>query len=178
MPVTEPEVGGYHHESYAVGRADDGDRSGDLDPSVVLELVKRCGADHVAQLLYRESGLLALSRGLSGDMQTLLSSDTADSRFAITYFCQNVAAAIGALAAKAGGVEALVFTGGIGEQSAEIRTRICASLAFLDIHLAPMANAGNEQLIHATGSKPVLRIQVDEEFEIAVLTGAALNRSA
>ena len=153
-------------------------RSGDLDPSVVLELVKRCGADHVAQLLYRESGLLALSRGLSGDMQTLLSSDTADSRFAIAYFCQNVAAAIGALAAKAGGVEALVFTGGIGEQSAEIRTRICASLAFLDIHLAPLANAGNEQLIHATGSKPVLRIQVDEEFEIAVLTGAALNRSA
>ena len=150
-------------------------RSGDLDPSVVLELVKRHGADHVAHLLYRESGLLALSGGLSGDMQTLLSSDTADSRFAIAYFCQNVAAAIGSLAAKAGGVEALVFTGGIGEQSAEIRARICEPLAFLDLHLSPEANAGNKQFIHAAESKPVLRVQVDEEFEISKLTGAILN---
>lgn len=149
-------------------------RSGDLDPGVVLELVKRHGLDHAAQLLSRESGLLALSRGLSGDMQTLLSSDTADSHFAVAYFCRSVAAAIGALAAKAGGVEALVFTGGIGEHSPEVRAGICAPLAFLGIGLSSEANNGNKQFINATGCKPVLKIKVDEEFEIARLT-AALN---
>ena len=149
-------------------------RSGDLDPAVVLELVKRHGLDHAAQLLSHESGLLALSRGLSGDMQTLLSSDTANSSFAVAYFCRSVAAAIGALAAKAGGVEALVFTGGIGEHSPEVRAGICAPLAFLGIRLSSEANNGNKQFINATGCKPVMKIKVDEEFEIARLT-AALN---
>ncbi len=150
-------------------------RSGDLDPGVVLELVKRHGVDDAAHLLYRKSGLLELSRGLSGDMQTLLSSDTANSRFAVAYFCRSVAAAIGGLAAKAGGVEALVFTGGIGEHSPEIRSGICAPLAFLGIRLSSEANHGNKQSINLIDCKPVMRMKVDEEFEIARLTGAVLE---
>ena len=150
-------------------------RSGDLDPGVVLELVKRHGLDNAARLLYRESGLIALSHGLSGDMQTLLGNDTADSQFAVAYFCRNVAAAIGALAAKAGGVEALVFTGGIGEHSPEIRAGICVPLAFLGIRLSSEANNENKQSINVAECKPVIRIKVDEEFEIAKLTRAVLN---
>ena len=150
-------------------------RSGDLDPGVVLELVKRHGVDDAARLLYRKSGLLELSRGMSGDMQTLLTCDTPDSRFAIAYFCRSVAAAIGALAAKAGGVDALVFTGGIGEHSPQVRAGICAPLAFLGIRLSSEANNGNKQSINATECKPVMRIKVDEESEIATLTEAVLN---
>jgi len=150
-------------------------RSGDLDPGVVLELVKRHGVDDTAQLLYRKSGLLELSRGLSADMQTLLERDTADSRFAVAYFCRSVAAAIGALAAKAGGVEALVFTGGIGEHSPAVRAGICAPLAFLGFRLGAEANIKNKQSLHITEGKPVLRIRVDEEFEIARLTGTLLK---
>ena len=150
-------------------------RSGELDPGVVLELVKRYGLNEATEMLYRKSGLLALSHGLSGDMQTLLSSDTQDSRFAVAYFCRSVAGAIGALAAKAGGVDALVFTGGIGEHSPQVRAGICATLDFLGIHLSIEANAGNALFIHARDGKPLLRIEVDEENEIAALTEAALN---
>lgn len=150
-------------------------RSGDLDPGVVLELVKQHGVEVTAQLLYRKSGLLKLSRGLSADMQTLLARDSADSRFAVAYFCRSVAAGIGALAAKAAGVEALVFTGGIGAHSPQVRAAVCAPLAFLGIRLAAEANNATEQSLHAHESKPVLRIQVDEEREIAALTEAVVN---
>ena len=150
-------------------------RSGDLDPGVVLELVKQHGVEVTAQLLYRKSGLLKLSRGLSADMQTLLARDSADSRFAVAYFCRSVAAGIGALAAKAAGVEALVFTGGIGAHSPQVRAAVCAPLAFLGLRLSAEATNGTEQFLHANASKPVLRIQVDEEREIAALTEAILN---
>lgn len=150
-------------------------RSGDLDPGAVLEIVKRLGVDNAAHMLYSKSGLVALSRGLSGGMQTLLKHNTADSRFAVAYFCRSVSAAIGALAAKAGGVEALVFTGGIGEHSPEVRASICAPLAFLGIYLSSEANDANKQSINAAECKPVLRIKVDEESEIAMLTQSALN---
>ena len=153
-------------------------RSGELDPGVVLELVKRHGLDRATQMLYRESGLLALSRGLSGNMQILLGSDTADSHFAVAYFCRSVAAAIGALVAKAGGVEALVFTGGIGQHSAVIRANICASLAFLGIRLSSEENNATKQFINITEGKPVLTIKVDEEFEIARLTAALMQSHA
>ena len=108
-------------------------------------------------------------------MQTLIGSDTADSRFTVTYFCRSVAATIGALTAKAGGVEALIFTGGIGEHSPEVRVGVCAALAFLGIRLASEANNGNRQSINDAECMPVLRIKVDEESEIAALTKAALN---
>lgn len=150
-------------------------RSGDLDPGVVLELVKLRGLDNAAQLLYRQSGLLALSRGASADMQTLLSSGAPESQFAIAYFCRSVTAAIGAFAAKAGGLDALVFTGGIGEHSPAVRAAICAPLAFLGIYLSSEANDANKQSINVSESKPVLRIKVDEESEIAMLTNSALN---
>ena len=152
-------------------------RSGDLDPGVVLELVKRHGLDRVTEMLYRESGLLALSGGISSNMQTLLSSDTADSRFAVAYFCRSVTAAIGALAAKAGGVEALVFTGGIGQHSPEIRASICAPLAFLGIRLSSESNNANKPFINMAEGKPVVTIKVVEELEIARLTESVLHRS-
>lgn len=152
-----------------------GTRSGDLDPGVVLELVKRYGADAATQQLYHHSGLLALSGGLTSDMQILLRSGTRESRFAVTYFCQSVAAAIGAFAAKAGGIEALVFTGGIGEHSAAVRAQICAPLAFMGISKLNETEAGDTGILNPGASLPVLKIKVDEELEIATFARAMLN---
>lgn len=149
-------------------------RSGDLDPGAVLEIVKRHGVDDAAHMLYRKSGLLALSRGLSADMQTLLKHNTADSRFAVAYFCRSVSAAIGALAAKVGGVEALVFTGGIGEHSPEVRAKICAPLAFIGVRLDEAANDAGQPRVDDGKGIPIACLKVDEEYEIAVATRALL----
>lgn len=144
-----------------------GTRSGDLDPGVVLELARRFPPEALTRLFYFGTGLLALSRGLSSDMATLLASDSPDARFAVDAFCSGVRGAIGALAAKAGGVDALVFTGGIGENAPEVRARICAPLGFLGLALDPAANRDNLDRLGAPGSKPILRVAADEESMIA-----------
>lgn len=149
-------------------------RSGDLDPGVVLEFVKLRGLDNAAQLLYRQSGLLALSRGASADMQTLLRSGTPESQFAIAYFCRSVTAAIGAFAAKAGGLDALVFTGGIGEHSPAVRAAICTPLAFIGVRLDEAANDAGQQRVDDGSGIPVVCLKVDEEYEIAAATRALL----
>lgn len=149
-------------------------RSGDLDPSVVLELVKRHGVDEATHMLYHRSGLIALSDGASADMQTLLRSAMPESQFAVAYFCRSVTAAIGAFAAKAGGLDALVFTGGIGEHSPAVRAAICAPLAFIGVRLDEAANDAGQHRIDDGNGIPVACLKVDEEHEIAAATRAFL----
>ena len=146
-----------------------GTRSGDLDPGVMLELSKRYGSDELADQVYRHMGLLALSDGESSDMAQLLASDTVAARFAVDYFCRQVRAAIGAFAAKAGGIDALVFTGGIGEHAVQVRAQVCDALDFLGFQLDHNANLNSELRLHAAGAKPVLCIAADEEGMIRSL---------
>ena len=110
-----------------------GTRSGDLDPGVMLELAKRFGATQLSDMVFHKMGLLALSNGESSEMKDLLSSESPHAKFAIDYFCRQVRAAIGSFAAKCGGIDALVFTGGIGEHAPRIREAICAPLDFLGL---------------------------------------------
>jgi len=151
-----------------------GTRSGDLDPGVMLELAKRYNADELADLVYHRMGLLALSAGEDSEMSVLLGSKSAEAQFAVQYFCRQVRAAIGAFAAKAGGIDALVFTGGIGEHSPLIRTMICNPLDFLGFRLDEHSNRDNEVVLGAVGSKPVLNMAADEEKEISVLVRQVL----
>lgn len=152
-----------------------GTRSGDLDPGVMLELATRYDDDELADLVHHRMGLLALSDGESSDMATLLASPTATARFAVDYFCHQVSGAIGAFAARAGGIDALVFTGGIGEHAVEIRARICEPLAFMGFRLEPDANRRHATRLDAHHSKPVLHIPADEEGMIRDLVMNQLN---
>lgn len=146
-----------------------GTRSGDLDPGVILELSKRYDSTELNDLIFHRMGLLALSDGESSEMSELLTSATVAAGFAVDYFCTQVRAAIGSLAAKAGGMDALVFTGGIGEHAAEIRENICAPLAFLGVALDNERNRSAIGRIESIGSKPVLIIPADEESMIRSL---------
>ena len=119
-----------------------GTRPGAVDPGVILHLFQTLGlsAKEVETILYKKSGLLGIS-GISNDMRDLLDSHEPAARLAVDYFVYRAAKEIGALAAVLGGVDALVFTAGIGENSAEIRRRICEASAWLGIELDRDANA-------------------------------------
>lgn len=143
-----------------------GTRSGDLDPGVMLELAKRYDAAQLSDIVFHQMGLLALSDGESNEMSTLLASNSARAKFAVSYFCRQVRAAIGSLAAKSGGIDALVFTGGIGEHSSAIRAEICAPLDFLGFKLDNEANRTASVRIERNGAKPALVIPADEEAMI------------
>jgi acetate kinase len=140
-----------------------GTRSGDLDPGVMLELAKRYDARELSDLVFHKMGLLALSNGESSEMSDLLASSSTQAKFAVEYFCNQVRAAIGSLAAKAGGIDALVFTAGVGEHSAHVREAICAPLAFLGLSLDHEANSTASARIERKGSKPILIVPADEE---------------
>jgi acetate kinase len=146
-----------------------GTRSGALDPGVLLYLMQEMGMDAAAieRLLYRESGLLGVS-GLSSDMRELLASDAPAARFAVDLFTYRIGREIGSLTAALGGLNALVFTAGIGENSAEIRAMVSARAAWLGAALDPEANAAGGPRISSAASR--LRIWViptDEEGVIA-----------
>jgi len=143
-----------------------GTRSGDLDPGVMLELAKRYDPEKLSDVVFHKMGLMALSEGESSEMNELLSSNTENAQFAVDYFCRQVRAAIGGFAAKAGGIDALVFTGGIGEHSAEVREKICTPLGFLGFALDRSANHANAGEIGLAGYKPVLIVPADEEVMI------------
>ena len=141
-----------------------GTRSGDLDPGVMLALAERYDPQQLREIVFNQMGLLALSEGESADMQQLLSSSTEQAKFAIDYFCQQIRAAIGALASKAGGIDALVFTAGIGEHSALIRDKICSPLHFLGIEINHNLNQCSAPRIESSGNKPIAIIPADEEL--------------
>jgi len=144
-------------------------RSGDMDPGVMLELSRHYDADALSTMVNDKMGLIALSAGESSSMQELLSSPSPQAGFAVDYFCRQVTAAIGSLAAKAGGIDALVFSGGIGQHAPEVRAKICQPLEFMGIRLDSNANrSGNERLDDGSGV-PVLCIATDEEFAMSEL---------
>lgn len=146
-----------------------GTRSGDLDPGVMLELAKQYTPEQLSDVVFHRMGLLALSNGESSQMNELIASKTEPAQFAVDYFCRQVRAAIGGFAAKAGGIDALVFTGGIGEHAAEVREKICAPLGFLGFALDKAANYLGVDEIGLAGHKPVLVIPADEEVMIRKL---------
>ena len=154
-----------------------GTRPGALDPGVVLHLFQglNLSAKEVETLLYKKSGLLGIS-GISNDMRDLLGRSEPEARLAVDYFVYRVAKEIGALTAVLGGLDGLVFTAGIGENSPEIRQRICTASTWLGIEIDEAANASRETKISTTKSAvPVLVIPTNEELMIARHTGSLLG---
>jgi acetate kinase len=154
-----------------------GTRPGAVDPGVILYLFQelKLSAEEVQTILYKKSGLLGIS-GISNDMRNLLASDAPAARLAIDYFVYRAAKEIGALAAVLGGVDGIVFTGGIGENSPEIRQRICDASGWLGVTLDSEANGGRTHRI-STGDSRVSAwvIPTNEELMIARHTGALLG---
>lgn len=154
-----------------------GTRPGSLDPGVVLYLFQNLGLSprEVEKILYKESGLLGIS-GISNDMRDLLGRREPEACLAVDYFVYRAAKEIGALAAVLGGVDGLVFTAGIGENSAEIRERICSASKWLGIELDTKANAGKGPRISRRQSKvSAWVIPTNEELMIARHTGSLLG---
>ena len=154
-----------------------GTRPGALDPGVVLHLFQGLNltAKQVETLLYKQSGLLGIS-GISNDMRDLLGRTEPDAQLAVEYFVYRAAKEIGALAAVLGGIDGLVFTAGIGENSPEIRQRICHASAWLGVELNESANRDREAEISNSRSKvSVWVIPTNEELMIARHTGSLLG---
>ncbi|MCS0496088.1 acetate/propionate family kinase [Ancylobacter sp. MQZ15Z-1] len=145
-----------------------GTRCGALDAGVVLHLIEQKGMSsaEVGHMLYHDSGLKGLS-GISGDMRELLASPKPEAALAVDYFALHVAQAVARHAVTLGGIDALVFTAGIGEHAPQIRARICARLAFLGIALDEARNAANEVRLDSGGAVRVLAVPTDEELMIA-----------
>ncbi|MGD1983204.1 MAG: acetate/propionate family kinase [Chromatiaceae bacterium] len=146
-----------------------GTRSGALDPGVILYLMDQRGMDvrAIERLIYKESGLLGVS-GLSSDMRTLLQSDDPRAQLAVDLFVYRIGRELGSLAAALGGLDALVFTAGIGEHAAEIRARVCRDAAWLGVELDEEANAANgPRISSATSRTSAWVIPTNEELMIA-----------
>jgi acetate kinase len=148
-----------------------GARSGDLDPGLFWYLARTEGLDakRFNEMVNFQSGLLGVSE-TSSDMRDLLDREAQDVRAAeaIALFCYQVKKCIGAFAAALGGIETLVFAGGIGERAPVVRARICKGLSFLGIELDDNRNAANDGVISATGGRVAVRvIRTDEELVIA-----------
>ncbi|MEO8338108.1 MAG: acetate/propionate family kinase [Nitrospirota bacterium] len=156
-----------------------GTRSGDLDPGLVwyLAQAEHITAEQFHQMVNHESGLLGVSE-TSSDLRDLLSREADDVRAAeaVALFCYQVKKWIGALAAALGGLDTLVFAGGIGENAPVIRARICEDLGFLGVRLEGTRNESSEPVISATASGVVVRvIRTDEEVMIAKAVGRVLD---
>ncbi|WP_269583863.1 acetate/propionate family kinase [Roseibium sp. Sym1] len=154
-----------------------GTRCGQLDPGVVLYLLttKGLSADEVSDLLYKNSGLKGLS-GISQDMRTLTESDDPRAAEAIDYFVFRIRREIGAMAAVLGGLDTVVFTGGIGENAAPIREKICAGQDWLGLSIDPARNLDHREDISAEASSVrVLVIPTNEEETIRRHTEALLD---
>jgi acetate kinase len=148
-----------------------GTRSGDLDPSVLLYLMntRHLNATQIEDLVDRKSGLLGISN-VSSDMKTLLErrASDANAEFAIKMFCYQLRKQIGAFAAALGGLDLLVFTGGIGERAAPIRSEVCMGLAHLGIEIDGERNAAHADLISRDSSRVAVRvIPTNENLMIA-----------
>jgi acetate kinase len=146
-----------------------GSRCGSIDPGVLLYLMDHHNMDVQAleQLLYHESGLLGIS-GVSSDMRTLLSSDDPNAQEAIESFVYRIGREIGSLAAALGGIDALIFTGGIGEYSAIIRKKIGHQVAWLGLDFDESANEiGNSRVSSLKSKISVWVVPTDENLMIA-----------
>jgi acetate kinase len=154
-----------------------GTRPGAVDPGVILYLFQRLGlsAQEVETILYQKSGLLGIS-GISNDMRDLLASSQPEARLAVDYFVYRTVKEIGAMAAVLSGIDGLVFTAGIGENSAVIRQRICESCTWLGLELDAEANARKGPKISGPASRvSAWVISTNEELMIAQHTGMLLG---
>jgi acetate kinase len=154
-----------------------GTRCGQLDPGVLLFLMdqKNMSAPAISDLLYRQSGLLGLS-GLSNDMRALEAAGTPEAGQAIDYFVFRCQREIGAMAAAMSGIDALVFCGGIGENSRLVRARICERLAWMGIEIDHARNAANAAVISSDLARTtVLVLPTNEERVIARAARAAIG---
>ena len=148
-----------------------GTRSGDLDPGVLIYIMNEKGYDasELERLVDQQAGLLGVS-GFSSDMKVLLDSGRGEAHAAqaVEMFCYHVRKHIGALTAALGGLDALVFTGGIGERAAPVRERICRGLEYLGIHLDVQRNEVHADTISSSGSRCTVRvIPTNEDLMIA-----------
>jgi len=155
-----------------------GTRPGDLDPGVLWAIQdrERYSPERLDHFINHECGLLGVSE-TSSDMQELLALESSDNRAAeaVALFCYEVRKAIGAFSAVLGGLDALVFTGGIGERSSVVRSRICAGLDYLGIGLDQRANAANKVMLSSTDARTrVYSIPTDEEWMIATIVKQVL----
>ena len=158
-----------------------GTRTGDLDPGVAWYLMQfeKFSPEEFSHLINHESGLLGIS-GTSSDMQELIKNEETDNRAAeaIDFFCYQTKKWIGSFAAVLGGLDTLVFSGGIGEHSPEIRSKICSNLDFLGIELGDIRNTKNGHIISTETSKVTVRvIKTNEEIIIARMVCNVLNES-
>jgi acetate kinase len=156
-----------------------GTRPGAVDPGVILHLFQTLGlsAKEVETILYKKSGLLGIS-GISNDMRDLIDSKEPAAVLAVDYFVYRVAKEMGALAAVLQGIDGLVFTAGIGENSAEVRRRICEASAWLGIELHQAANLDRGPRLSTSGSAvSAWVIPTNEELMIARHTGRLLGLS-
>jgi acetate kinase len=156
-----------------------GTRCGNIDPGVILYLLDELKMDAraIEDLIYRKSGLLGVS-GVSSDMRALLASSDERARFAVELFAYRIGRELGSLAAAGGGVDALVFTAGIGEHAAPIRERVCHGAGWLGIELDDAANArGGPRLDKPASKASVWVIPTNEELMIARHTRALVAGS-
>lgn len=153
-------------------------RSGALDPGALIYLLRQgLSVDELDELLNRRSGLLGYS-GISGDMRTLLGSKAPDAQGAVDLYCYRIREAIGALIADLGGLDALVFTGGIGENSPEIRSRVCDGLEWLGVLLDDQSNnAGSERIDAHDANVVVGVVHADEAAVLARHTRQVVSGS-
>lgn len=144
-------------------------RSGGLDPGLVLALVREHGSvDAVESLLYRESGLRGLY-GRTADFREMLADESEESRVAVEVYLRRIVLEAGAGIAVMGGVDTLVFSGGVGENTPRVRERVCAALAWLGVAIDRQANEAGLGCLDAAGSRVAIRrVVVDEEFEIGL----------
>lgn len=154
-------------------------RTGDLDPGVVIYLLMQKGMtiEEVGELVYKKSGLLGVS-GISSDMKELLekAKDVFAAKEAIAVFCYQAKKFIGAFTAVLGGLDTLVFTGGIGENAPEVRSLICRELACIGIEIDPALNDKNGPVISMPGGGVTVRvIKTDEELMVARHTYSTLT---
>ncbi len=156
-----------------------GTRCGSLDPGVVLSLLEtgRFTSERLGQLLYKESGLLGVS-GESSDPRVLLATEGHNPRakIALELYVHRIVREIGALGAVLGGLDLLVFTGGIGEHNAVIRERICTALGLFGIRLDSDANAAHASVISAADSATVVAVEPTHEEWLAALRANELTR--
>lgn len=156
-----------------------GTRSGSIDPGVILYLQQQKGMtpDEVQHLLYEQSGLLGVS-GVSGDMRELLASSEEPARRAVELFVYRVAREAGALASSLGGLDGLVFTAGIGENSPVVRALVCERLAWLGVEIDAGANEKGAPTISTAASRVIVRvIPTDEERMIAMHTVGIVRKN-
>lgn len=155
-----------------------GTRTGQLDPGVLLYLMQEKGWDaaRIEKFLYKECGWLGVSGGLSSDMLTLKKSDDPLAKKAIDIYAYQIARQTGSLAAALGGIDAFVFTGGVGENDADLREQVVKLNAWLGLELSPERNANSEYLISTDASKvKVFAIPTNEEKMIARHTLRLVN---